>query len=415
MPSLSDKLKSLGVKMGTAEIAPKRRDDFPIDAILSGSYVSTPRGEAFVTEQSFAADYSHGENASLFSFLFSEPAPLALIAEWADDPRLASLPLSKFAFLDTETSGLSGGTGTFAFLVGAGRFEDGRFLLRQFFLRDPSEEAAMLEALIDFLAPCEALVTFNGKAFDAPLLRARYQLHRIPPPFKGFAHLDLLPLARKLWRDRLPSRALKYLEEHILNFSRSSEEVPGYEIPFLYFDYLRTRDARPLGGVFYHNAMDVVAMAALLNHVGAILHRPFDGRVRHGLDFVALGKLFEELNRPDEAARLYERGLESDLSKSDFETATRRLSALQRRRGNLEQALKWWKESARQGHVYACVELAKHYEHRERDFQSALKWAGAARKRIEESDAPAYVRKHWLAEIDHRLGRLERKAGRAAS
>ena len=91
-------------------------------------------------------------------------------------------------------------------------------------------------------------------------------LHRIPVPYKGYSHLDLLPLARRLWRDRLKSRALKYLEQNVLGLTRSSEEVPGYEIPWLYFDYLRTGDARPLAGVFYHNAMDVVAMAALLTH-----------------------------------------------------------------------------------------------------------------------------------------------------
>ena len=125
-------------------------------------------------------------------------------------------------FLDTETSGLSGGTGTYAFLVGAARFIDDKFVLQQFFMRDPAEEPALLEGVANFLAPCEALVTFNGKAFDAPLLTTRYKLHYIPVPYKEYSHLDLLPLARRLWRDRLPSRALKYLEEHVLGFTRSS-------------------------------------------------------------------------------------------------------------------------------------------------------------------------------------------------
>ena len=197
--------------------------------------------------------------------------PFSLISQWANDPRLADIPLSKFAFLDTETSGLSGGTGTYAFLVGIARFVDGQLVLRQFFMRDPAEEPAMLEAVAQFLAPAQALVTFNGKAFDAPLLTTRYRLHRIPIPYEGYAHLDLLPLARRLWRDRLESRALKYLEQHVLGMTRSSEEVPGYEIPWLYFDYLKSGDARPLAGVFYHNAMDVVAMAALLAHVNEVM------------------------------------------------------------------------------------------------------------------------------------------------
>ena len=238
----------------------------------------------------------------------------------------------------------------------------------------------MLEALIQFLAPCEALVTFNGKAFDAPLLTTRYSLHRIPVPFKDYAHLDLLPLARRLWRDRLPSRALKYLEEHILGFTRTSDEVPGYEIPWLYFDYLRTGDARPLGGVFYHNAMDVVAMAALLAHVSELLADPYNGRVEHGLDFIALGKLYEDLNHWDEAARLFERGLELGLEEADFGVAVKRLSILQKKRGDVDRALHLWEQAAGKGHIYAHIELAKYYEHKLRDIKSSIKWAKSARK-----------------------------------
>jgi uncharacterized protein YprB with RNaseH-like and TPR domain len=332
-----------------------------------------------------------------------------LISQWANDPKVSSLPISRFAFLDTETSGLAGGTGTYAFLVGAARFEEDRFVLKQFFMRDPAEEPALLEGLANFLAPCESLVTFNGKAFDAPLLSTRYRLHRIPIPYQGYSHLDLLPLARRLWRDRLESRALKYLEEHVLGMKRTSEEVPGYEIPWLYFDYLRTGDARPLAGVFYHNAMDVVAMAALLTHMNEMIENPYEGRVQHGLDFIALGKLFEDLDHWDDAARLYERGLESGLDESDFGVAVRRLSSLQKRRGDYGEAVRLWDKAAKQGHIYAHVEMAKYYEHKERNLKRALKWAISARRAVERADLPAYVRNHWLEEIARRLARLERK------
>lgn len=407
MPSLADKLKSLGVKVGTANLAsqPPKPASQSINSVVAGSFRATPRGEAFVSEQTFSENYLHGKISPLSDF------PLSLISQWANDPRIASLPISKFAFLDTETSGMAGGTGTYAFLVGAGRFIEGKFVLQQFFLRDPSEEPAMLEALINFLAPCEALVTFNGKSFDAPLLTTRYSLHRIPVPFKGYAHLDLLPLARRLWRDRLPSRALKYLEEHVLGFTRTSDEVPGYEIPWLYFDYLRTGDASQMAGVFYHNAMDVVAMAALLAHVSELLADPYNGKVEHGLDFIALGKLFEDLDHWDEAARLFERGLELGLTEADFGVAVKRLSILQKKRGDVSQAVSLWERAAEQGHIYAHIELAKHYEHKLRDVQSSLKWARSARKETERADLPAYIRKHWIEEIDHRLARLERKAG----
>ena len=408
MTSLADKLRALGVKVGAADLprpTPSKR--FEIHTVVAGDYRPTRAGDVFTAQQLFSGDYLHGHAS-----IRLESLPPALTT-WARDPRLAGLNPERLAFLDTETSGLAGGTGTYAFLVGVGRFVDGWFQLAQFFMRDPAEEPAMLEALTEFLAPCQALVTFNGRAFDVPLLNTRYALHRIPLPYQDYSHIDLLPLARRLWRDRLPSRALKYLEEAILQAPRTSEEVPGYEIPWLYFDYLRTRDANPLKGVFYHNAMDVVAMAALLSHMSLMLGDPFNGHVEHGLDFIALGKLFEDLDRWEEAARLYERGLESDLTEPDFWVAVKRLSILQKRRGDLSQALRWWEQAAGQGHLYAHIELAKYYEHQGRDAQAAWHWATAAREQASRQEMAAYIRKHWLDEIDRRLARLQRKLGAA--
>lgn len=402
--SLKDKLTSL-LKKGSDLPQPKKEPRFEIDAVVAGTFLPTPLGDVFIAEQTFAQDYQYG-NSHLPASL-----PLSMISQWANDPRLAELPLSSFAFLDTETSGLSGGTGTYAFLVGAARFIDGQFVLRQFFMRDPAEEPALLEGLAHFLAPAQALVTFNGKAFDAPLLTTRYTLHRIPVPYKNYSHLDLLPLARRLWRDRLESRALKYLEEHVLGFTRSSDEVPGYEIPWLYFDYLRTRDARPLAGVFYHNAMDVVAMAALLSHMNEMITRPYDGRVEHGLDFIALGKLFEELGHWDEAAQLFEHGLQLKPTEADFGMAVKRLAVLQKRRGDFDEAVRLWEKAAAEGHIYAHIEMAKYYEHKRRDVKSALQWTRSALTHVQQADLPPYMRQHWLDEINRRLARLERKDG----
>lgn len=422
--NLSDKLKMLGVKVGTSNIhpsAPKTPSEFPIENAVDGFWVETRRGEAFISDQVFELNHQHGEVP------IRVDAPLEVLSGWAGDVRLNGLPVSALAFLDTETSGLAGGTGTYAFLVGVGRFLStdsiadsqvetnsitGRrvtFQLRQFFMRDPAEEPALLEALLDFLAPCQALVTFNGKAFDAPLLATRYTLHNIPVPFKDFSHIDLLPLARRLWRDRLPSRALKYLEENVLMAPRSSEEVPGYEIPWLYFDYLRTGDARPLKGVFYHNAMDVIAMSALLNLTSSMLANPHSSEIKHGLDVIALAKLFEDLGHWEDAAQLYERGLQHELLEDDFWQAVRRLSTLQRRRGDLSKAVALWEKAAAQRHVYAFVELAKHYEHRAKDFRSAMAWTEEALAEVNAGDLPTYARQHWLDDLEKRRERLARK------
>jgi tetratricopeptide (TPR) repeat protein len=256
-------------------------------------------------------------------------------------------------------------------------------------------------------------VTFNGKAFDAPLLTTRYLMHRIPNPFKDFAHLDLLPLARRLWRDRLESRALKYLEENVLEAPRTVEEVPGYEIPYLYFDYLRTGDARPLKGVFYHNAMDVVAMAALLSHTAAMLADPFHEGIEHGLDLIAMARLYEHLGQWETAARLFEKGLQMKLSPEHFWEAVRRLAVLQKRRGDFTEAVPLWERAAADGHVYAHVELAKYYEHRQHDPKTALEWTRSALKEVKGAELPAYIRKHWEQELRRRRERLEGKSKRA--
>ncbi len=405
MPSLSEKLRALGVKTGAAEIpSPPPSERHDIASVLDGSLLATDLGDTFVYEERFSAGYLHGHAP------IRPAAALDIMSAWASDVRLSQIPLEAFLFLDAETSGLAGGTGTYAFLVGAGRFTaEGEFLLQQFFMRDPSEEAALLEGLARFMAPAQALVTFNGKAFDAPLLTTRYRMHRIPVPFQDFSHLDLLPLARRLWRDRLESRALKYLEENILQAPRSLEEVPGYEIPWLYFDYLRTGDARPLKGVFYHNAMDVVALAALLSHTATMLADPFHEMIEHGLDVIALARLYEDLGQWDTAARLFERGLQMSLGPDDFSQAVQRLSVLQKRRGDFDQATQLWEQAAAEGHIYAHVELAKYYEHRKRDAKTALKWTKSALKDLKSADLPSYVRKHWAEELRRRRERLEAK------
>jgi uncharacterized protein YprB with RNaseH-like and TPR domain len=410
MDSLSERLKALGVKVGAQDLPPPRpRDPYPIQQIVPGRFQETPYGEVFLVEKEYPLSFQHG-GATL-----DITAPLHVIAEWARDPRLAESGPITFAFLDTETTGLAGGTGTYAFLVGVARYEGEAFRLAQFFMRDPAQEPALLAALTDFLEPCQALVTFNGKAYDVPLLNARYITNGGASPLASFPHLDLLPLARRLWRDRLPSRTLGYLEEHILGLARTQEDVPGWMIPGLYFDYLRSGDARPLRSVFYHNAIDVLSMAALLSHVAELLNAPFNTQaetlegVAHSLDLVAMGKLFEDLRRLETAVGLYEQGLARDLPEETYWETVRRLSFVQKRRGDLAAALGLWRRAAEGGHVYAHVELAKYYEHRARDYKQASDWTQAAIALVDTPDFPRHARQGWLADLEHRLARLRRK------
>lgn len=404
--TLSDKLKSLGVKLGARDLPPPRtqRDPYAIDLVLPGRLHPTPHGEAYVVERLYTPQYRHGQAA------LRATAPLHAIAVWAGEPRLAACELERLVFLDTETSGLAGGSGTYAFLIGAGRFEGETFRLAQFFMRDPAEEPAQLTALTDFLQPCDILVTFNGKSFDVPLLNTRFVTHRRVTPLAAPGQLDLLHLARRLWRDRLPSRALGQLEIHILGAARTEEDVPGWLIPQIYFDYLRSGDARPLKGVFYHNAMDVLAMAALLTHMAQLLAEPLQTVLEHGLDVVALAKLFEELGQTEAAIQLYERGLAySNLPEENYWDTQQRLAGVHRRRGDLAAAVEVWRLAAEGRQVYAHVELAKYYEHQQRDYPQAVQWTEAAIQLVNGPHFPRYERRQWLADLQHRLARLQRK------
>jgi uncharacterized protein YprB with RNaseH-like and TPR domain len=272
MPSLSEKLKALGVNLGTDGLSPpSRTTKYPIEKIIDGQELNTPLGQTFVVEHTYQSDPRSKDVPLTFS------ASLSNLSILIDDPNLVRYKAGSFAFLDTETSGLAGGTGTYAFMIGIGKFVEEGFRLSQFFMRDPIEEPAQLAAVLGALDGCKVLVTYNGKSFDVPLLNTRFITNGEPPPLKSFADIDLLHLARRFWRDRLQSRTLGSIEENILGVVRTEEDIPGWMVPTIYFEYIKTGDARPLSNVFYHNAMDILSLATLLNHVSIILDDPHGG------------------------------------------------------------------------------------------------------------------------------------------
>jgi uncharacterized protein len=406
MESLSDKLKSLGVKTGAQNLlTPKRqKDGYPIEVVVAGCNEETPFGPAWVVQQDYAIDYQHG------CISLCAACQVGLLAEWCRCDGVQNSALNDYIFLDTETSGLAGGTGTYAFMIGLGFRTESGFRLMQLFMRDPSEESALLAILNRILAPFKVLVTFNGRGFDIPLMKARHVLNGIPQPFDSMQHIDLLPVARKLWRNRLPSRALKSLEVDILGLLRSSEEVPGYLIPEMYFEYLRSGDARPLNGIFYHNGMDILSLAALFNFINDLLADPLCSQAIDSLDLVAIARMHEELENVDLAVRLYERAIAQGLPRPFFIQTLERFAQLYRRRGNWEGALTLWKKSVLEyQQVEAGVELAKYYEHRLRDYGEAIHWTQAALELAQKIDKPPSVRRILSKELQHRLDRLARK------
>jgi hypothetical protein len=278
-------------------------------------------------------------------------------------------------------------------------------------MRDPSEEAALLTALDEWLTPFEAIVTYNGKSFDLPLLKTRYLMNALNAPFGDLDHVDLLHLARRIWRNRLESRALGDLEKEIIGFIRDQDEVPGFLIPQYYFDYLRTRDATPLSGVFYHNVYDLVTLAALFGFLADLLENP-TGDFLPSLDIVAIAKLYEDLGRLEMAANLYEAGISQGLPDDFYLSTLERFARLRKKQGFFDESVSLWAKAAEHGYLVAFVELSKYYEHSLKDYPNALVWSQAGLSQLKKIKMPKYQIQIWEDEFSHRVIRLEKKTSR---
>ncbi|MFQ5596368.1 MAG: ribonuclease H-like domain-containing protein [Anaerolineae bacterium] len=418
--SLSDlrqRLERLGVTRGMPDKRrpqpqPKARDQTGgIETVVAGDLVETPLGPIFVAEEIRPIRAAHG-NTTLAAIHHHGGKMAAAIAQ---DDQLRGIDFERAAFIDTETSSLAGGTGTFAFLVGVGFFDGPAFRVRQFFMRDPSEEPALVHLLDDLLQNFNAVVSFNGKAFDLPLLHTRFTLCRRQFPLRDTPHLDLLAPARRLWKERLPSCSLTSLEEHILGLFRDGD-VPGWMIPTLYFEYERTGNAAPLKPVFTHNAIDILSMVSLTAHMAQQFAEPETAGVVHGADWYSMGRCYEKLGWVDQAERAYRQALAAPCAPTIRHRALENLSFLYKRRAMWDRAVEIWRDSVDAGltnELYPYEELAKYFEHRQREYEPAIRLVREAIRRIEERDLrPRGSRVRVLAELRHRLARLERKNGR---
>jgi tetratricopeptide (TPR) repeat protein len=289
-------------------------------------------------------------------------------------------------------------------------FEEEQFTIHQFFMRDYDEEPAQLQALGELLDGLEAVVSFNGKSFDLPLLETRFLLARQPPRLVGAPHLDLLPPARRFWKYRLESCALSSLETEILGVRRTEADVPGWLIPSLYQEYARSGDASEMPRIFYHNAVDILSLVTLAARMCDLLAAPLPphGEVP-GEDLYGLGRLFHDLGQADRAEAAFVGAAQACHSAAVCEMAMRDLAYLLKRAERRQDALPWWQrlvETA--GAVYACEELAKHYEWHDEDLAQAIAWTERGMA-LASAWPPGSRRREALAELEHRLERLQRK------
>lgn len=353
----------------------QKRELFPIERLIPGEVISTPEGETFRAEQDFPLHFRYGEmTLAEIHDIPSYPAHLLL-----KDERLKDLDFRRALFLDTETTGLSGGTGTFAFMVGLGFFKEDGFVVQQLFMRDYSEERASLFLLQEILESFQFLVTFNGKHYDIPLLETRMILSRKPTKIREMPNFDLLYPSRKIWKGAYENCRLVTLESRLLGMEREDDILSEW-IPSLYFDYIQTGDARRIHRVFYHNRMDILTMVALAGRIHLIYHDPQAARPRKGVEHFSLGRLLWDHGEREKAIACFEIALKRCDDELAWEVM-KWLSMAFKRTGRIEKARSLWEEMRswphqKDGHPF--VELAKYHEHRLKEFEKAIAYVDQA-------------------------------------
>ena len=417
-----------------------------IAAILGGRPAETPFGRCLIVDRRYEADRWHGsiqigqcEVDDLGALLILDPAlgvsladrgytPVADLRAGGQTPVGGLRPFPRTVFIDLETTGLSGGAGTVAFLVGCGFFDLGAFQVRQFLLTSHASERALLWAVAEFFKDADLIVTYNGKSFDVPVMETRWLFHRLQMPLDGVPHFDMVHPARRLWRPRAASNEvddggcrLATLERTLFNVNRVGD-VGGFEIPARFFRFLRSGDPHPLEGVLEHNRIDLVSLAAVMARA-VELARTGHPACRDCGEALALGRIYERAAADERlgsregvmnhAASCYRRGAESRATDIRAE-ALYRLALWHRRERRFAEAAGIWREvldltepravrrvvGMRALRRFAAEALAVHHEHRDRDLDSARELALFA---LQEADGR-------LADgVRHRLARLDRK------
>lgn len=338
---------------------------------LGGRWFQSPHGPGYVVESVYEAGHEHGRIA-LHRALSVNPVRLA---GQIRDERLGECHPRDFLYVDTETTGL-GGAGSLVFLAGIARFDGSLLRLRQYLLPSPAYEGGLLGGLAEELEDARALVSYNGKSFDVPLLESRYILSRQTAGWRTLPHLDLLHPNRRLFRGEFDSHRLVRMEVELLGFERE-DDCPSAEVPGMYFRFQRTSDPTCILPVLRHNAWDVLSLVALAAHLASVC----DGNEQP----LQAARAAEYAGELDTAVAHYERALSGDMGRAVRLEACERLARCYRKLARYEDSARWWQAiiaEPRQRRLVPYVELSKLAEHKLKDRPLALKAAGAARELV---------------------------------
>ncbi|MDQ7821410.1 MAG: ribonuclease H-like domain-containing protein [Candidatus Eremiobacteraeota bacterium] len=374
----------------------------PGEEALGGEIFAGGQGSFVLVRNTFPESYFHGT------------LPLGAIR--AISPRIVSM-LTKESFpcapgecifIDTETTGLAGGAGTVAFLVGVGFFSEGAFHLHQYFMRDYHEEKAMLSHLREVLASARGFVSFNGKAYDVPLIEERYVLNRTRTNLRGLPHLDLLYPSRRLFKGLFDDCRLKTLEVKVLGMAPREDDIESFLIPQCYFDFVRSGRTAMMKKILSHNRLDIITLVALTAHIGRLLSDPLASPDAH---LAKVGRFHRESGDRCMGTACLEEAVKRGREGESFEAALH-LSLHYRREGRLDEAASLWHamiEEHRSQDPFPFIELAKYYEHRLKDPGRALEVL-ARLKYQASAHSPRF-----LKELARRESRLEQKAAAGKS
>jgi len=369
-----------------------------------GEYKPAPlaaAGEPFLIKDFYYSSDSRYGKVRLGDWLNLQPDALAVIS---GSETFRGVDSRKVLFFDTETTGLAGGTGTIPFMLGFGFFSEAVFQVKIFLLQDLDKEGEFLEAVDAFLRDgnFSATVTFNGKAFDFPLLETRYILQRRRLPLLDLPHLDFLFPARTLWKNTFDSRKLGYLGEMLLGLSRS-DDIEASTIPALYFSFLRRNDFSLIEPIIEHNAMDLVGLAAVVL-LGARYLDDYSLTGDEG-EILGLGLLCERAGLLEKAEAFYRAAKDASGRDAVNEQAVRRLSVLLKKKKLYAEAMQLWQILSGANDLQAFREISVHYEHRERNYHQAIEIVEKALGSVSLSPSQQH-------DLEKRLQRLQQKTAR---
>ncbi len=389
---------------------PEKRISLPRKDIIKwipGEEISNDFGSYFKSITTYTGDEVYGTEL-VQSLKLPAGKGFALAGK---DENLLNFNYKTTLFIDTETTGLAGGTGTVCFLIGIGSFSDNQFVIEQYLMRDYDEETAVLKALESRFKQTEFLVSYNGKSYDLNIICTRLILNRLANYLNHLHHFDLLYTVRRIWAPRLQDCSLINVEREILNFYRD-DDIPGYMIPHIYFEYIKSGNGKNLDQVFRHNRLDILTLTVLAGKTAAIYLDP-QNWLEHPRDFASIARSYESMGEFKKASLCYKKSLQNEHLQSDREQILYRLGFLYKRRRLWGKAHEIWEHIINnyKNSLTAYEELAKYYEHKKRDFNKASEIVNKALKRIEvrEELKGSFKYVGTRAAFEYRLKRLQRK------